>query len=59
MTMVAEGVRTALSAHALGEKIGVELPITDQVYRILYEGKDPLEAVRDLMSRRLKEELEH
>jgi len=59
MNMVAEGVKTALSAHALGRKIGVELPITDQVYRILYEGKDPLEAVRDLMTRKLKEELEH
>lgn len=59
MNMVAEGVKTALSAHALGRKRRVELPITDQVYRILYEGKDPLEAVRDLMTRKLKEELEH
>ncbi len=59
MNMVAEGVRTARSAYALGKKIGVELPITDQVYRILYEGKNPLEAVRDLMTRKLKQELEH
>ena len=59
MSMVAEGVRTARSAHALGEKVGVELPITDQVYGILYEGKDPSKAVRELMTRKLKEELEH
>jgi len=58
MEMVAEGVKTALSAHQLGQRVGVELPITDQVYRILHEGKDPRHAVRDLMGRRLKEELE-
>ncbi len=58
MNMVAEGVKTARSVHDLGEKAGVELPITDQVYRILYEDKDPQDAVRDLMTRRLKEELE-
>ncbi|MFO7783629.1 MAG: NAD(P)H-dependent glycerol-3-phosphate dehydrogenase [Thermodesulfobacteriota bacterium] len=58
MNMVAEGVKTARSAHELGRKAGVELPIIDQVYYILYEGKDPNDAVRDLMARRLKEELE-
>ncbi len=56
--MVAEGVKTARSAHELGLRAGVELPITDQVYRILYEDKDPRDAVRDLMTRRLKSELE-
>jgi glycerol-3-phosphate dehydrogenase (NAD(P)+) len=34
----------------------VELPITEQVYKILYEGKDPAEATTDLMSRDLKDE---
>ncbi len=58
MEMVAEGVKTALAAHELGRKVGVELPIIDQVYYILYEGKGPNDAVRDLMTRRLKEELE-
>ena len=57
MEMVAEGVKTALSAHQLGKRAGVELPIADQVYSILYEDKDPRDAVRDLMGRRLKEEL--
>ena len=58
MEMVAEGVKTALSAHQLGKRAGVELPIADQVYSILYEDKDPRDAVRDLMGRRLKDELE-
>ena len=59
MNMVAEGVKTARSAYELGRKVGVELPITEQVFRILYEGKVPSEAVRDLMTRELKVELEH
>ena len=57
MTMVAEGVRTAKSAYALSRRHGVEMPITEQVYQILYEDKDPNLAVRDLMTRRLKPEL--
>ena len=59
MSMVAEGVKTARSAYELGRKVGVELPITEQVFRILYEGKQPHKAVRDLMTRELKVELEH
>jgi glycerol-3-phosphate dehydrogenase (NAD(P)+) len=59
MTMVAEGIKTTRSAYELAQKMGVDLPITEQVYRILYEGKDPLEAVKDLMTRQLKSEQEH
>ena len=59
MDMVAEGIRTARSAYDLSRKIGVDMPITTQVYQILYEGKDPKEAVRELMTRELKAELEH
>jgi glycerol-3-phosphate dehydrogenase (NAD(P)+) len=59
MTMVAEGVRTARSAYELAKKMGVEMPITTQVYQILYEEKNPIEAVKDLMGRELKVELEH
>lgn len=59
MSMVAEGVKTARSAYELGRKVGVELPITEQVFRILYEAKEPRDAVRDLMTRELKVELEH
>ena len=56
MNMVAEGVKTTLSAYQLAVKLGVEVPITEQVYRILYEGKDPRRAVTDLMQRELKPE---
>ena len=59
MKMVAEGIKTARSACDLGRKIGVDMPITNQVYQILYEGKGPKEAVKELMSRQLKPELEH
>lgn len=53
---VAEGVKTTLSAHQLAEKLGVEAPIIDQMYQILYQGKDPEQAVSDLMLRDLKAE---
>ena len=56
MNMVAEGVKTTLSAHELGKKMGVEMPITDQVYEILYHQKDPMKAVEELMGRALKHE---
>ncbi len=54
--MVAEGVKTAESAHQLARKLGVEMPITDQVYAVLYKDKPPAEALRALMTRPLKEE---
>jgi glycerol-3-phosphate dehydrogenase (NAD(P)+) len=56
MKMVAEGVKTTEAVYKLSKNLGVELPITDQVYAILYEGKDPALAVQDLMARPLKEE---
>jgi glycerol-3-phosphate dehydrogenase (NAD(P)+) len=58
MQMVAEGVRTTKSANALSEKVGVEMPITNEVYAMLYEGKPALEAVEDLMQRPLRAERE-
>jgi glycerol-3-phosphate dehydrogenase (NAD(P)+) len=58
MKMIAEGIKTSKAAHMLAQKVGVEMPITAEVYRIIYEGKDPREAVRDLMTRQLKGELE-
>lgn len=54
--MVAEGVRTARAALALARKSNVEMPITEQVYRVLYEGADAREAVTALMTRDLKSE---
>ncbi len=56
MRMVAEGVKTTLSAYQLGQKLGVSMPITEQMYQILYEDKDPQEAVSALMLRTLKSE---
>jgi len=56
MTMVAEGVQTARAVHHLAMKQGIEMPITEQVYRILYEEKDTATALRDLMGRSLKSE---
>lgn len=56
MKAVAEGVKTTESLHALGKKLGVELPITEHVYKVLYENEDPREAVVSLMGRELKAE---
>jgi glycerol-3-phosphate dehydrogenase (NAD(P)+) len=57
MHQVAEGVKTAKSARDLSVKLGVELPICEQVYLIAYEGKSPKAAVMDLMTRSPKSEL--
>jgi glycerol-3-phosphate dehydrogenase (NAD(P)+) len=57
MTMVAEGVKTAESAHDLSLKFGVEMPITKQVYRVLYKEMNPVEAVKELLSRPSSHEL--
>jgi glycerol-3-phosphate dehydrogenase (NAD(P)+) len=56
MTMVAEGVFTARSVHERVRRMGLDMPITDEVYRVLYEDKDPLRAVNDLMLREPKPE---
>lgn len=55
---VAEGIRTTRSVYDLAKQKGVEMPITRQIYRILYEDVNPKDAVRELMSRDPKEELE-
>lgn len=51
MTAVAEGVFTVQSLHALARAQGVEMPITEEVHAILFEGKPPRAAVTDLMIR--------
>ncbi len=56
MRMVAEGVKTTLSAFQLAEKLGVDMPITEQMHQILYADKSPRQAVSDLMLRVLKAE---
>jgi len=56
MRMVAEGVKTTLSAYQLAAKLGVAMPITEQMYQVLYEEKDPKQAAADLMTRALTSE---
>ncbi len=53
---VVEGVETAESAFELSNKYNVEMPIVEQVYKIINEGKDPVLAVSDLMRRSMKPE---
>jgi len=54
--MATEGVPTAKSAYALSIKYKIDMPITKEVYRLLYTHKSPRKAVRDLMTRKGKEE---
>ncbi len=56
MTMVAEGVATTRSIHDLCNKFNVELPISNAVYQVLFEDKDPIIATSDLMTRGAKGE---
>jgi glycerol-3-phosphate dehydrogenase (NAD(P)+) len=56
MVMVAEGVSTARAARELGRRHDVELPITEQVCALLFEGRSPREAMQALMTRDLKRE---
>ncbi|MFC1858104.1 NAD(P)H-dependent glycerol-3-phosphate dehydrogenase [Thermodesulfobacteriota bacterium] len=56
MRMVAEGVKTAKSVYNLSRKLDVEMPISHQIYFILYEDLSPKEALRNLMTRDLKNE---
>lgn len=56
--MVAEGIRTTKSAFQLSQQHGVEMPIVDQVYQIIYEKKSPRKAVSGLMGRTLRYELD-
>jgi glycerol-3-phosphate dehydrogenase (NAD(P)+) len=55
--MVAEGVLTTNAAVGLARKMGVEMPITEQMHAILQQGKSPQEAIRDLMARPSTSEL--
>lgn len=55
--MVVEGIRACKAFYKLKEKIGVSMPITDVLYKVLFEGKDPKEGVFELMSRDKKDEI--
>lgn len=56
MHMVAEGVKTTESTYHLAQKLGVEMPITEKVFQVLYEDKTPQQAMLELMNRGLKAE---
>ena len=56
--MVVEGYYAAATAKALADKAGVEMPITQAAYAVLYEGKDPKSVVTELMTRDRKSENE-
>lgn len=56
MSMVAEGVETAKAAYALSKKYKVAMPITTEVYNIIFKRKPPQKAVIDLMSRETRAE---
>lgn len=56
MPMVAEGVYATTIVHEIASEKGVEMPITDAVYRLLYEGADPLALVEEIMTRAPKQE---
>lgn len=56
--MVVEGVTTAKAAYKLGKEKGVDMPITNEAYSVLFEGKDPRVGVIDLMTRDKKYEID-
>ena len=56
LKMVAEGVKTCISAYQLGKKLNIELPIINEVYEVLFNNKDAKKAVFDLMTRTPKAE---
>jgi glycerol-3-phosphate dehydrogenase (NAD(P)+) len=56
---VAEGVKTAKSAYELSKKLGVDMPIVQEIYAVLYEDKPLPQAAMDLMGRELGPEFEH
>jgi glycerol-3-phosphate dehydrogenase (NAD(P)+) len=56
MHMVAEGVKTTRSVYNLSRRLGVEMPISHEIYHVLYDNENPEKAVKRLMTRNLKEE---
>ena len=55
---VAEGFSTSAAAYALAQKLGVEMPITENVYEVLHRGRPLREAVKTLLERAFKDELD-
>jgi len=57
-SLTVEGVSTAQVAREIGQRLNIDLPVTEQVYQVLFEDLSPLEAVRALMTRTRKHEIE-
>ena len=57
--MTVEGYTNAKNAYEMGRRLGVEMPITNEVYAVLYEGKDIRQAIADLMARPRRHESEY
>jgi glycerol-3-phosphate dehydrogenase (NAD(P)+) len=57
MHQVAEGVNTTLVAHNLAQQLGLEMPITEKIYKVLYENADPGRAALELMGGNTRHEL--
>jgi len=53
---VVEGYRNTKEVHMLAQRVGVEMPIVEQVYQVLYQGKSAKQAASDLLSRERKTE---
>jgi len=57
MTEVAEGINTTLVARNMAQQLGLEMPITEKLYQILYEGADPRQVAVEMMGGNVKHEL--
>ncbi|WP_331250419.1 NAD(P)H-dependent glycerol-3-phosphate dehydrogenase, partial [Vibrio cyclitrophicus] len=53
---VVEGYRNTKEVYTLAKRLGVEMPITEQIYQVLYQGKTPVEAAKELLGRDQKSE---
>lgn len=56
-TKTVEGVRTAKAVHEMAEKMKIEMPIVNEIYRVLFENEKPIDSARNLMLRDLKTEI--
>jgi glycerol-3-phosphate dehydrogenase (NAD(P)+) len=56
--MVVEGIKATVAAHHLAKKYEIEMPITEEIFKVLYENKPPEKAVLDLMTRGRTHEIE-
>jgi glycerol-3-phosphate dehydrogenase (NAD(P)+) len=57
MTAIAEGVKTTRLVYPLAKKEGIDMPVTEQVYKVLFDDKPVSQAIKDLMSRNPKAEV--